>query len=322
MKRISAVFLAAALFVSCMSGKASQLKLWYDEPANQWTDALPLGNGRLGAMIFGTPAGERIQLNEETIWGGGPHNNVNYAAKDGLAEIRTALFEGRRSEAQALCDRYISSKGAHGMPYQTAGSLLLDFEDMEEFSDYYRELDIERAVATTVFKVDGVEYKRESFVSFPDEVVVMRLTASEKGALSFKASYSLPYRQDRITGGSAKPGSLKNSALLEISCKGDDHEGVEGKVRFTNRSLIVAEGGSVEVSPNMTFASSRWLSAEIVENARAKGYTQFNATVTYKAPDDQYSVQLFMRNITDEAVYTGSQQYPFIANFNGCCAMM
>lgn len=250
MKRISAVFLAAALFVSCMSGKASQLKLWYDEPANQWTDALPLGNGRLGAMIFGTPAGERIQLNEETIWGGGPHNNVNYAAKDGLAEIRTALFEGRRSEAQALCDRYISSKGAHGMPYQTAGSLLLDFEDMEEFSDYYRELDIERAVATTVFKVDGVEYKRESFVSFPDEVVVMRLTASEKGALSFKASYSLPYRQDRITGGSAKPGSLKNSALLEVSCKGDDHEGVEGKVRFTNRSLIVAEGGSVEVSDN------------------------------------------------------------------------
>lgn len=77
-----------------MSGKASQLKLWYDEPANQWTDALPLGNGRLGAMIFGTPAGERIQLNEETIWGGGPHNNVNYAAKDGLAEITNGSVRG------------------------------------------------------------------------------------------------------------------------------------------------------------------------------------------------------------------------------------
>ena len=89
-----------------------------------------------------------------------------------------------------------------------------------------------------------------------------------------------------------------------------------GSARYSH-TFDLGNGGSVEVSPNMTFASSRWLSAEIVENARAKGYTQFNATVTYKAPDDQYSVQLFMRNITDEAVYTGSQQYPFIANFNG-----
>ena len=141
MRKFLFTAVAAVMCLGC-SADESQLKLWYDAPAKQWTDALPLGNGRLGAMVFGTPAQERIQINEETIWGGGPHNNVNYAAKDGLEQIRQALWEGRRSDAQALCDEYISSKSAHGMPYQTAGSLMLDFDGITDFTDYYRELDI------------------------------------------------------------------------------------------------------------------------------------------------------------------------------------
>ena len=221
------------------------LKLWYDTPASQWTDALPLGNGRLGAMIFGTPAQERIQINEETIWGGGPHNNVNYAAKDGLEQIRTALWEGRRSDAQALCDEYISSKSAHGMPYQTAGSLMLDFDGITDFTDYYRELDLEKAVALTRFKANGIEYTRESFVSFTDQLVIMRLTASEKGALSFKASYNLPYRDDRILDRTSGLFEGGKAGLMFITCKGDDHEGVEGKILFTDATLIQAEGGMV-----------------------------------------------------------------------------
>ena len=123
MKKTLFIAFVTMMSLSCLSQNdklSSQnegLRLWYDAPARQWTDALPLGNGRLGAMVFGTPAQERIQINEETIWGGGPHNNVNNAAKDGLDEIRKALWEGRRSDAQALCDQYISSKGAHGMPH-------------------------------------------------------------------------------------------------------------------------------------------------------------------------------------------------------------
>ncbi len=246
MKKSLLFVMVTMMSLSCSSQQSQEdLKLWYDAPARQWTDALPLGNGRLGAMVFGTPAQERIQINEETIWGGGPHNNVNYAAKDGLEQIRTALWEGRRSDAQALCDEYISSKGAHGMPYQTAGSLMLDFDGITDFTDYYRELDINRAVALTRFKANGIEYTRESFVSFPDQLVIMRLTASSKGALSFKARYDLPYREERILDKTSGLFEGGKAGLMFVTCKGDDHEGVEGKICFTDCALIQAEGGLV-----------------------------------------------------------------------------
>jgi alpha-L-fucosidase 2 len=242
------LFAAMALVSLTCCSQTEDLKLWYDAPARQWTDALPLGNGRLGAMVFGTPAQERIQINEETIWGGGPHNNVNYAAKDGLEQIRTALWEGRRSDAQALCDEYISSKSAHGMPYQTAGSLMLDFDGITDFTDYYRELDIDKAVALTRFKANGTEFTRQCFVSFPDQVIIMRLTASAKGALTFKARYDLPYRDDRIISRSAEV--TGKQAVMTVSCKGDDHEGIEGLIRFTDKTLIVPEGGQMTADDN------------------------------------------------------------------------
>ena len=247
MKKTLLITLVTLVSLSC-SSQNGDLKLWYDAPARQWTDALPLGNGRLGAMVFGTPAQERIQINEETIWGGGPHNNVNYAAKDGLEQIRTALWEGRRSDAQALCDEYISSKSAHGMPYQTAGSLMLDFDGITDFTDYYRELDIDKAVTLTRFKANGTEYTRQCFVSFPDQVIVMHLTASAKGALTFKARYDLPYREDRIISRSAQV--TGKQAVMTVSCKGDDHEGIEGKIRFTDKTLIVPEGGQMTADDN------------------------------------------------------------------------
>ena len=252
MKKTLLIAFVTLVSLSC-SSQNGDLKLWYDAPARQWTDALPLGNGRLGAMVFGTPAQERIQINEETIWGGGPHNNVNYAAKDGLEQIRTALWEGRRSDAQALCDEYISSKSAHGMPYQTAGSLMLDFDGITDFTDYYRELDIDKAVTLTRFKANGTEYTRQCFVSFPDQVIVMHLTASAKGALSFKASYNLPYRDDRILGRSAE--ITGKQAVMTVSCKGDDHEGIEGKIRFTDKTLIRPEGGSMTTADNAVSVS-------------------------------------------------------------------
>jgi len=244
MKKIILFAAVTLISLSCTS-QNNELKLWYDAPARQWTDALPLGNGRLGAMIFGTPAQERIQINEETIWGGGPHNNVNYDAKDGLDQIRTALWEGRRSDAQALCDQYISSKSAHGMPYQTAGSLMLDFDGITDFTDYYRELDLNRAVALTRFKANDVEYTRESFVSFTDQLIIMRITASKKGSVSFKARYDLPYREDRIQDRSSGLMEGGKAGIMFLTCKGDDHEGIEGKILFTDFTLIQAEGGLV-----------------------------------------------------------------------------
>ena len=187
---------AASLLVAFIAyaQQVNPLKLWYDAPAKVWTEALPLGNGRLGAMVFGNPVKEEFQLNEETIWGGGPHNNVNPLAKDGLDEIRRLLFENKNSEAQALCDKYIASKGVHGMPYQTVGSLILDFPNISEYYDYNRELDIDRAVATTTFTAGGVKYSREAFTSFTDQLFVVKFTASEKGKLTFNVSQTSPFK--------------------------------------------------------------------------------------------------------------------------------
>lgn len=180
-------WLLLCLIFCCTSGKITaqsnnNLKLWYDSPARQWVEALPLGNGSLGAMVFGDPIHERFQLNEETVWGGSPHNNTNPKAKEALPRIRQLIFEGKNKEAQELCGPAICSQSANGMPYQTVGTLHLDFEGISKYDDYYRDLDIEKAIATTRFTANGVTYVRETFTSFPDRLLVIRLTASKKEA--------------------------------------------------------------------------------------------------------------------------------------------
>lgn len=216
------------------------MKLWYEQPASLWVEALPLGNGRLGAMVFGDPVHEQFQLNEETIWGGSPYNNTNPKAKDALAEIRRLIFAGENMKAQELCGPTICSpSGANGMPYQTVGSLLLDFEGVGDYTDYYRELDIERALSTTRFKADGVEYCREAFTSFTDQLLIIRLTASQKGKISFSARYDTPYKEYSRT--------IESKNMLRLDAKANDHEGIEGKVRFTTLTRIDRKGGKCEV---------------------------------------------------------------------------
>ena len=119
------ILLISGLLATCAGSVQAQpeYKLWYDRPAEQWIEALPLGNGRLGAMVFGDPTHDELQLNEETVWGGSPYNNTNPKAKDALPEIRRLLFEGKNLEAQKLCGAAICSPRANGMPYQTVGSL-------------------------------------------------------------------------------------------------------------------------------------------------------------------------------------------------------
>lgn len=221
------------------------LKLRYDRPAEVWEEALPLGNGRIGAMVFGGPEHECFQLNEETVWGGGPYNNTNPAAKDALPEIRRLIFEGRNREAQELCGRALCSpSGANGMPYQTVGSLCLDFGTGAEYTDYERELDLARAVATTRFKAGDVIYRREAFTSFADQLLIIRLTASKKKSISFTARYTTPYKTNiarRAAG---------NELWLEG--KADDHEGIEGKVRFAAAARIEPVGGELKVLSDST----------------------------------------------------------------------
>lgn len=235
------LIIACFTVLSANSAQAQEtgMKLWYDRPATQWVESLPLGNGRLGAMVYGDPIHEEFQLNEETIWGGSPYNNTNPKAKEALPQIRQLIFESRNKEAQALCGPNICSQTANGMPYQTVGSLHLDFEGISSYSNYYRELDIEKAVTTTRFTAGGVTYTREAFTSFPDQLLIIRLTASEKGKLSFTARYSTPY-QENITK------SISSRKELQMDGKANDHEGIEGKVQFTALTRIERNGGHME----------------------------------------------------------------------------
>ncbi len=241
--------LTSALFCCCIlqtvAQEADNLKLWYDEPASRWVEALPIGNGKLGAMVFGDPKNEQIQLNEETIWGGSPHNNTNPKAKDALEEIRRLIFEGKNVEAQELCRPSICSPRPNGMPFQTVGALHLDFEGVDDYSSYYRELDIENAVTTTRFVANGVTYTREAYASFPDQLLIIRLTASKKKSISFTARYTTPYKQNVER-------CISPKKELQLNGKANDHEGIEGKVRFTALTRIDNNGGKLNVLSDST----------------------------------------------------------------------
>ena len=197
MKRI---FLLSAIFIMSIFGaKTEDLKLWYKQPATQWVEALPLGNSRLGAMVYGIPNDEEIQLNEETVWGGGPHHNNNPEAKTALPEVRRLIFEGNSRKAKSIMEEKFRTP-RNGMPYQTIGSLKLHFDGHKNYTDYYRDLDLKRAVATTRYKVNGITYTREIFTSFVDNVVIIKISSDKRGSLNFTADYVSPltYRNPNI----------------------------------------------------------------------------------------------------------------------------
>ena len=165
-------------------GADAPLRLWYEKPAAAWVEALPIGNGRLGAMVFGDPRHERLALNEDTLWSGGPTSWNNPDAKTWLPKVREAVFAGRYAEANELAKKM---QGPYNQSYLPLGDLLVDFEVPGPPESYRRELDLDRAVATTTFRVGGVLHTREAFASFPDQVVVLRVSADRPGQVSFRA---------------------------------------------------------------------------------------------------------------------------------------
>jgi alpha-L-fucosidase 2 len=217
--------------------KPTPLRLWYDKPAANWNEALPLGNGRLGAMVFGAPQRERLQLNEETIWAGGPNNNVKADALPVVRQLREQLA-GQLVEAQALAQAKMQPAGNSGMPYQMASNVYLDFPGHDNATHYQRDLDIRRAVASVSYEVGGVTYRREMFSSVPDQVVVVRLTASKPGQISCQLSEESLMQYTRH--------AEKDQLVLDGRCS--EHEGQEGQIRFQTRVQAVAEGGTVQTT--------------------------------------------------------------------------
>ena len=170
---------------------AQQLSLRYDTPAKEWTEALPLGNGRLGAMLFGGVAEEHLQINEDTLWGGGPHDYTNPEAYSHLSELRQLIFAGKVKEADELSAKMMGRPKLL-MPYQPFCDLHLRFTDEGPVAEYSRELDLQRAVTTVRYRRGDVVYLRETFVSRPDQALVEHLTASRKGSLNFTLQLDTP----------------------------------------------------------------------------------------------------------------------------------
>src|SRR5215467_3472500 len=166
-------------FTGSATSPSEPFALWYRRPAAVWTEALPIGNGRLGAMIFGGIEGERIQLNEDTLYAGGPYDPNNPDALVNLPEVRKLIFDGKYKQAADLIDAKMMAKPLKQMAYETVGDLLLRFPHVAEISDYRRDLDIDKAVARISYKVGDLTFTREVFSSAVDQVIMMRLTASK-----------------------------------------------------------------------------------------------------------------------------------------------
>ena len=213
--------------------------LWYRQPASQWTEALPIGNGRIGAMVFGGIAEERLQLNEDTLWAGGPYDPVNPQAKAALPEVRRLIFEGRYDEAQQLAKDKVMAVPLRQMSYQTVGDLLLSFPGLGEpdAGSYRRELDIDAARATTRFRAGGVDYTRTLVASPAEQVIAVHLTASKPGAIGFDLKLTSPQKQH----------SVQVLAGGEILLAGNNNEGfgIPGALRFQARARVIASSGKV-----------------------------------------------------------------------------
>lgn len=210
--------------------------LRYNQPAKEWVEALPIGTGRLGAMVFGDPLQEHLQLNEDTIWAGGPYRNDNPAMKAALPKLRELVFSDKFAEAEALANKSMISQGAQGMPYQTAGDLWIDFDGQQNYTDYKRELSLDDATLRVSYKVGDISYKREIFASIPDQIIVVQLSASKPGALTFTSAL-----------GRDKDAKIKvvNNDLLQLQGTGTDHQGVKAAIKFAVLLKAEADGGRI-----------------------------------------------------------------------------
>jgi alpha-L-fucosidase 2 len=212
--------------------------LWYEKPAGQWVEALPIGNGRLGAMVFGGTASERLQLNEDTLYAGGPYDPNNREALQALPEAHRLIFEGRYKEANDLIGARMMAHPIKQMPYEPVGGLELEFPGHLEVRDYRRELNLETAIAKVSYNFGGVDFTREIFSSPVDEVIVVRLTGDHPNQINFAANLSTPQKADITTAG---------PDTLVMRGENGTASGIKGELKFQARIRVLADGGKTTI---------------------------------------------------------------------------
>lgn len=235
-KHLISIFFLGFFFANAQN--TTSLKLNYTQEAGDvWENALPIGNGFLGAMVYGNVSNEIIQLNEHTVWSGSPNTNDNPEALAALSSIRKLILEGKHKEAEVLGNKSFITKKSHGQQFQPVGNILLHFPNHQVFSNYKRELDIATAITKTSYHANGISYEREAFASFGNRVIVLRLKANKKASISFTASYASPHK--------TKFFSVSDAKNLEVDGTTSDHEGVLGAVHFKGITKMVLENGSL-----------------------------------------------------------------------------
>jgi len=225
-----------------LNAQTSPLTLWYDRPAADWNQALPLGNGRLGAMVFGTPEVEHLQLNEETIWAGSPNSNAHILEPGVLETVRRLIFEEKFVEAENLATAKIMSPKNHGMPYQTLGDLFISFPAHSDYSDYRRSLDIGNALADVQYKANGVHFRREVFTSFTDQTIIVRITADKPKSVTCNAFFTSPLEK-------LEQSTDENQLIIRGITT--SHEKQSGKVQFETRIKPKVSSGKLTVADNL-----------------------------------------------------------------------
>ncbi len=245
----------AASSLPAQESASNRLVLWYKQPAAKWTDALPTGNGRLGAMVFGGVARERLQLNEDTLWSGAPREWDNPEAKTHLAELRKAVLERQDYVEADRISRLM--QGPYNQSYQPLGNLHLEFEHGDEAGDYRRELDLDSAVSRVTYRIGDARYTRESFVSAPDQAIVLRLSTTAPAGMDFSIAIDSPVQSSsaaaeggvlRLTGKAPShvdPNYYRSNSAPVL------YDPAEGKgMRFEARVQATTEGGSIRADAN------------------------------------------------------------------------
>jgi alpha-L-fucosidase 2 len=245
-KGFACAALAASVFFAGASAALGQDKaLWFSEPAKKWDDAQPVGNGRLGAMVFGGIAQERIQFNEDTLWTGQPHDYARPTAASHLKEIRDLIASGDTGKATTVARAEFLSNPVRQKAYQPFGDLNFQFEGVDGATNYRRELNLETAIDRITFSAGGTTYTRETFASYPDQVIVVRLTASQPGKLTFTLQMTSPHKLSQTKALGADTLSLTGQVQDPVAQKAGE-PGLGEK--FESRVRLINEGGTASAT--------------------------------------------------------------------------
>ncbi|MFT7775063.1 glycosyl hydrolase family 95 catalytic domain-containing protein [Roseateles sp.] len=257
--------LLAAPPAQAQDTKSQPYRLWYRRPADEWVQALPVGNGRLGAMVFGGTHTERLQLNESSFFSGGPYDTTNPRAREGLPKVRELVFAGRYADAEKLANETLLGVPNRQMTYQPLAELLLVFPGLDGVRGYERSLDLDEAVATTSFRAGSATVVREVYASAADQLLVVRLAADKPRWITADITLTAPHQ---------KTGGGEGDHTLWVAGTSPTVQGIEGRLPFECRLQVVARGG--KVSPRNGGLTVQGADEVFILIAGATGYKRFD----------------------------------------------